>query len=225
MINEVFRKKSDSTFLDQYIRSIKKDDTIIEINDYGAGSRKKHGNLRAVKKIYSTSSSGPKKADLIRRICEYEREEFTILELGTNLGVTTLALSLSKKCNEVISIEGCPNLYTYTKGKLEEYKNIQLINGQFDDHLENILNLKKPNILYIDGNHTYEATLRYFDIISKFSEVDLILFDDIHWSKGMEKAWNEIAEKPEFHVSIDIFRLGILFRREEQTKEHFVLRF
>ncbi|NJW55521.1 class I SAM-dependent methyltransferase, partial [Salinimicrobium sp. CDJ15-91] len=52
----------------------------------------------------------------------------------------------------------------------------------------------------------------------------VMIFDDIHWSKGMEEAWEEIKAHPEVRVTIDTFQWGLVFFRREQEKEHFVIR-
>ena len=50
------------------------------------------------------------------------------------------------------------------------------------------------------------------------------IFDDIHWSKDMEEAWEIIKNHPQVTVTIDTFQWGIVFFRKEQEKEHFVIR-
>ncbi|MEZ4938843.1 MAG: class I SAM-dependent methyltransferase [Crocinitomicaceae bacterium] len=224
-INEVLRAPSNINDLLPYCSLLQKDSTRIEIHDFGAGSRKSSSNIRSIKEIYRNSSSHPKKADLIRRICAYELESFKVIELGTNLGVTTFALSQSSKCNQVWSIEGCPNLFKFSSEKLSEQDKVHLSCSQFEQIVPSLLETQRPEVVYIDGNHTYEATLTYFNWIKNESSVELIIFDDIHWSDGMLKAWKELILDSEFHVSVELFNLGILWRRAEQRKEHFVLRY
>jgi len=69
--------------------------------------------------------------------------------------------------------------------------------------------------------------MSYFNACLKKSHSESIfVFDDIHWSEGMEKAWKEICQNPKVRLSLDLFHLGIVFFREEQhEKEHFLLRF
>jgi len=51
------------------------------------------------------------------------------------------------------------------------------------------------------------------------------VFDDIHWSPEMERAWNNITKHPKVKLSFDLMRIGIVFFRRENQKEHFVLRY
>ena len=81
------------------------------------------------------------------------------------------------------------------------------------------------SLLYIDGNHTKEATLRYFEKLLPYTHNNsVIIFDDIHWSADMEEAWGEIKKHPAVTVTIDTFFWGFVFFRKEQEKEDFVIR-
>jgi hypothetical protein len=53
----------------------------------------------------------------------------------------------------------------------------------------------------------------------------MIIFDDIYWSKDMTKAWSEICASSAINLSMDLFLVGIVMKREEQSKEHFRLKY
>ena len=80
---------------------------------------------------------------------------------------------------------------------------------------------------YVDGNHRYEPTIRYFQLLLSHAHNDTILiFDDIHWSAEMEKAWKEIQQHPSVRCTVDLFYLGFVFLRDEfKVPQHFVVRF
>ena len=81
------------------------------------------------------------------------------------------------------------------------------------------------SLLYIDGNHQKKATLSYFEkLLPTVQNDSVMIFDDIHWSKGMEEVWEEIKAHPKVRVTIDTFQWGLVFFRREQEKEHFVIR-
>ena len=81
------------------------------------------------------------------------------------------------------------------------------------------------DLIYFDGHHTKEATLNYFQQLLPTAHNDSVfVFDDIHWSPGMEAAWEEIKAHPRVKVSIDTFFLGLIFFRKEQAKQHFTIR-
>nr|WP_317042506.1 class I SAM-dependent methyltransferase [Salinimicrobium sediminis] len=81
------------------------------------------------------------------------------------------------------------------------------------------------DLLFVDGNHQKEATLTYFKkLLPTVHNDSVMILDDIHWSKGMEEAWEEIKAHPRVKVTIDTFQWGLVFFRREQEKEHFVIR-
>ncbi|HSP12266.1 MAG TPA: class I SAM-dependent methyltransferase, partial [Salegentibacter sp.] len=81
------------------------------------------------------------------------------------------------------------------------------------------------DLIYFDGHHTKEATLKYFELLLPTAHNESVfIFDDIHWSRGMEEAWEMIKKHPEVRVSIDTFYLGLIFFRKEQAKQDFIIR-
>jgi hypothetical protein len=76
--------------------------------------------------------------------------------------------------------------------------------------------IPEGGLIYFDGNHTYEATLRYFNEALKKKNADSVfIFDDIYWSEGMQKAWLEIKGNASVKVSIDTWHFGMVFFKEE----------
>ena len=53
----------------------------------------------------------------------------------------------------------------------------------------------------------------------------ILVFDDIHWSEGMEEAWKHIVAHSATTLTIDIFQFGLVFLRKELSKQHFVIRY
>ncbi|MDT0651395.1 class I SAM-dependent methyltransferase [Zunongwangia sp. F297] len=85
--------------------------------------------------------------------------------------------------------------------------------------------LKKFDLVFFDGNHQKQPTLEYFHkLLPTAKNNSVFIFDDIHWSPEMEKAWEEIKNHPEVTVSIDTFYWGLIFFRKEQAKQHFNIR-
>ena len=81
------------------------------------------------------------------------------------------------------------------------------------------------DLIYFDGNHRKQPTLDYFQKLLPTAHNDTVfIFDDIHWSREMEEAWEEIRKHPAVKVTIDTFFWGLVFFRKEQEKEHFVIR-
>jgi predicted O-methyltransferase YrrM len=82
--------------------------------------------------------------------------------------------------------------------------------------------LECVDMAYIDGNHSYEATMRYYHWIKqKCNHNSIIVLDDIYWSDGMKKAWSEIKEDEAVTYTIDTFDLGYVFFDNIMPKQHF----
>ena len=107
-------------------------------------------------------------------------------------------------------------------------KNIEVVEGNFDTTLPIALSqLSTIDFAFLDGNHRYQPTINYFNqVLAKSNEYTIIILDDVHWSKQMEKAWNEVKQHPQVTLTIDLFFIGIvLLRKEFKVKQHFVIRF
>lgn len=211
--------------LKNYRKSLLANKNFIEVTDFGSGSRIFKSNKRQISKIAKTAGISPKRAELLFRITRYFQPE-NILEIGTSLGLATSALSLGNSNTKIITLEGCPNTQKQCQYQLQKFNldNVACINTEFKQYLNNFKH-QIFNLIYFDGNHSQKATLEYFELLLPTITNDSVwIFDDIHWSKDMEQAWEEIKNHPKVTVTIDTFQWGIVFFRTEQAKEHFVIR-
>jgi predicted O-methyltransferase YrrM len=231
-IREVINTKTDDD-LPKKIEAVRQkllgDETVLEVEDFGAGSASGLTNKRTVKRIASTSLKTRKYAALLYRILQRNEPKITV-ELGTSLGITTSYLASAVPSGCVYTFEGADPVAEKAKSVFDllQLKNINLIKGSFQKTLPEFLeNINQIDFAFIDGHHQYEATVRYFEwLLPKIPESGIIILDDIHWSKGMEQAWEEIRRHPRVKISIDLFFVGILFFRSEQfEQEHFTIRF
>jgi len=223
------KKHEEYQILNQYRKSLLENKNFIEVTDFGAGSRVFKSNKRQISKIAKTAGISPKRAKLLFRVVNYFQPE-NILEIGTSLGLATSALSLVNKTAKIISLEGCPKTQEIAKENLQisnsKFQNIEFITTKFEDYLSNCqLNTEHCELIYFDGNHSKKATLGYFEqLLPTITNETVWIFDDIHWSKDMEEAWEIVKNHPKVKVTIDTFQWGFVFFREEQEKEHFVVR-
>lgn len=222
-------KKPNSAFeaIEILRKKLLKDDSKIEVIDFGAGSKNKKGNLKKIKEIASNSAKKPRIARFLFKIIRYFDYK-TIIDLGTSLGLTTAYQALAADDGRIVSFEGCPNIAQIAKENFEELnlKNIELIVGNIDETLlEKVQNLNEIDFAFFDANHRCEPTIRYFEIcLAKAHENSCFVFDDIYWSDEMKAAWQAIKNHPSVMISIDFFWIGLVFFRKKQPKQHFVLR-
>jgi predicted O-methyltransferase YrrM len=201
---------------------------LITVADYGAGSKIFKSNTRKVSDIARFALKSPKYSQLLFRLVNYLKP-LNILELGTSLGISTLYLATPEKKNKVISLEGCEETIGIAKQNFKRLKvnNIEVMQGNFNQTLE--VSLKKLNtvgMVFFDGNHQKAPTIEYFNQCLSYIHTDsFFIVDDIHWSREMEEAWNQIISHKQVTLSIDLFQIGIIFFREMQEKQNFILRF
>lgn len=208
-----------------YRKQLLKSTISLNTTDFGAGSKRLGKNKRKVAHMVNISSSSFKDSKLLFRISDYFKFK-TALELGTSLGVSTQALALGNKETKIITIEGCPETFNFSKQqfKTQNLSNIVAINSDFESA---ILELEDKNFdcIFFDGHHSKTATLNYFNrLTSKAHNDSIFIFDDIYWSKDMTDAWTEIINDSRVSVSIDTFHFGFVFFRKEQLKQHFRIR-
>jgi predicted O-methyltransferase YrrM len=130
-------------------------------------------------------------------------------------------IGLRRNSLDILKLE----TYSPLESHLEKNK-IQIIVGKFADTLPQLFNQKVNfDLIFIDGHHLYEPTIQYFQAALKQSkDTSIFIFDDIHWSSEMERAWVDIQNNPSVSLTIDLFWCGIVFLRpENKVKEHFKL--
>ncbi|MCB0730898.1 MAG: class I SAM-dependent methyltransferase, partial [Ignavibacteriae bacterium] len=148
------------------------------------------------------------------------------LELGTCIGISAAYQAAAIKLNEkgkLITLEGSVER---TKIANENFMNLQLDNveisaGKFEDNLENILISNKTfDFIFLDGNHQYNSTIEYFNIILPYLEnKSIIVVDDTNYSSEMNKAWKKLLENPNVEFSVDLFGLGVIFINKENVEQ------
>ncbi|MGE5108338.1 MAG: O-methyltransferase [Sphingobacteriales bacterium] len=210
-------------------KQLLKDERVIRVDDFGAGSVKLASAKRKVFDITRSSLKPKKYAQLLFRMVNYYQPK-TILELGTSFGITTAYLAMAGKQSTIITMEGADSIAEIAQTNFTTLglQNIELVKGNFDETLSSVMNRELlVDFVFIDGNHRKEPTLRYFgQILPVTSNDTIIVFDDIHWSEEMEAAWKQIKKHPQVTTTIDLFFIGIvLLRKEFKEKQHFAIRF
>jgi len=131
------------------------------------------------------------------------------------------------KNSYVFTFEGAPDVAALAKRnfKFDDHQNIEVITGDITETLPRFVSSSpKIDAVLMDANHHYEPTIKYFNwLTAVIHPRSVIIMDDIHSSKEMEKAWQEIKNHEMVYASIDLFRCGILFFDPSLNKQHVVL--
>ena len=165
-----------------------------------------------------------------------DRKGLTIVELGTSLGVTTAYLAAMDSRNKVVTYEGCPAVAEVARANWEKLglSNIACVVGEITvdslqlavDSLQlTVDSLSGIDVVFIDANHTCEATLTYFNALaSRVHEKSVVVVDDIHYNEDMEKAWKAICADERVTTTMDLYRMGLVFFDKHYWRKHYKMR-
>ena len=211
-------------------KALRQNQKIIVITDFGAGSKVNTSRQRTIGDVARHSQKPACFGRLLFRLIRHVRAS-TIVDLGTSLGLTTAYLAEATRPHggHVLTFEGCPQTAAVARRNLEQLAigNVTVVVGNIDETLAPQMDALGPvDFVFFDANHRCEPTIRYFEICLKNRHNDTVfVFDDIHWSDEMEQAWACIRQHPAVSVTVDLFWVGLVFFRQEQPKQDFVLRF
>ena len=230
LIIDVFRNNNKdhrmNEVFDVYER-YKKSNEVLEFKELGAGTSYKILKNISIKQITKRSSLNKKYGKLIYDIIKYYKPK-NILEIGSSVGISAAYIAQAAPNANFKSIEGVNEKIKVAKQIAKELnQNTEFICGNFDTVLNSVLEkYEKLDFVFFDGNHTKESTLQYYNMcLGKINNETIFIFDDIHWSKEMEEAWTEIKNNSKVRVSIDLFRMGLIFFKKELSYESYVVKF
>ncbi len=199
----------------------------IDFRDLGAGSDGNEHRKVLVSSLAKHSLSTPAQCRILFHLVQHLKAE-QILELGTSLGIATSYLAHAT-AGSVYTIEGSESVAELAKNnwKDQDIKNIHSTVGDFSAVLDSVMaDMPRIDMAFIDGNHRMAPTLDYFEkVLSKSHNDTVFIFDDIHWSDEMEQAWESIKKHPRSKVTLDLFWAGVVFIRQELSKEDFTIRY
>lgn len=221
-VEHVYR--GPKTVLGAKIESLRKEEAksreLIEIEDFGAGygGDAKPVIKKELRQVINSSARGRKEGELLYRICKHYQPQ-TCLELGTNLGFSTLYQLAGLNTSRFITIEGAPELAKRAQLHFDQFGfQPEVRVGEFSEQLTQLLadHTLTFDYIFIDGNHKYEAVTKYVNLLlPRLNKNGMLIVDDIRWSNGMEKAWKEISTKKAFSVTFDMFFMGVCLRGDE----------
>ena len=216
-------KKTAYLDLEEIRKMLLEDQEILQISDHGAGSKKLTSQFRKTAEITKFSTTGRKFSQLYQYFCSLTPAE-KVLELGTCVGINSRYLAKAT-IGTLYTFEGAESLFQ----KAQEFpveSNTKYILGNIKETLPDILRkIEEVDFALIDATHTYEGTITYFNqILLHLKKESILAIADIHWSKEMDQAWEEIKKHPKVRLSLDFYECGILFFDEEITRGEYILK-
>jgi len=225
---EVIKRENKKGFeqIETLRKNLLQNNEVVLVEDLGAGSRVNNSNTRKVSQITKHASTPAHFSRLLNRIITHFDYKH-IVELGTSLGLNSAYMASANKDIQLFTFEGSTSIASLARQNLSKLNcsNYQLIEGNIDNTLPQwVENAPQVDLVYIDANHKYEPTLRYFELLlPKMTTSGMIILDDIHWSKEMNNAWEVLKNHPKISLSIDLFEAGILFLQPDLMKENYIL--
>ncbi|MFZ2286556.1 MAG: class I SAM-dependent methyltransferase [Bacteroidales bacterium] len=193
----------------------------------GSELRTQGEELRAKSIQGANKHSSAKTGGLRERTSERVSDDSIILELGTSLGISTLALALAAPERQVVTVEGCPALAEIARQNLLRHGavNVTVINMEFSKALEMLrTHGTTVSLAFIDGNHRGTALKQYTEIILSMGNEMIIVADDIHLTREMYGAWRSLASSDIAAATMETFRFGILFCHRNLTPGDYRIR-
>ncbi len=247
LITEVFNHKKNDPGLKNIFdihSKYRKSKKPLAYHEMGAGTHVK--NINGTKSLKSAKALNPRKVSstigktirkssvtkkygrLIYQLVKHYKPE-NILEIGTSLGISTLYLASGSPEVKIATIEGVKEKAQIAQKLAHEINltDIHFIVDDFDSALPEVIKkFDKLDVVFFDGNHTKNSTLKYFNIcLNKANHDSIFIFDDIHWSEEMEQAWDTIINHEKVQISLDLFRMGIVFFRPGITPGNYLIKF
>ena len=198
------------------------------MDDIGAPSLVSSHPKRTIRSLARHSLSSPKFSRLLYRLAVDQSSDH-IVELGTSLGINTLYLASARPSAQVYTLEGIPTIADRAENVFRQLQcaNIRLVRGNIDQTLPQLLSqIHQVDLAYIDANHRFEPTVRYFEqLVTKTNENSIVVVDDIYWSSEMQRAWQYIKQHPAVTLSLDVFDAGIVFFLPLSARQEYTLMF
>lgn len=184
---------------------------------------------RKVSDIARRTSTRDKYGRMLARLIADLRID-SILELGTSLGISTAYMAAARGSARIVTIEGLPEVAKLADENLKSagFSNVMVINGDISEQLDRAIDSlpgQKVGLAFIDGDHSKESTIDFFETIAKrHTGLSVLVFDDIYWSKGMTEAWEHVVADERVKTTIELAQMGLAFFRTGCQKEHYIVR-
>ncbi|HET8736490.1 MAG TPA: class I SAM-dependent methyltransferase [Pricia sp.] len=177
------------------------------------------GSDRSAKVMYICKNAASSK-----KWCEFlyflakEIHPETILEIGTNLGISGCYLLESIKNSDsakLVTLEGLPQLCEIAADQfaaIAPAAKYDIRQGLFDVTFPQLLKEEVSfNLFFIDGNHQKEPTIAYFKALKDtINSPAVFVFDDVNWSTEMQDAWEVIKNDSDVNFALDLYKQGIV---------------
>jgi predicted O-methyltransferase YrrM len=149
-----------------------------------------------------------------------------VLELGTNTGFSVCYFVSAATRPRLVTVEGSSALCAIARTNLSRFStDVLVMHRLFDQAIDDLAAAgERFDCVYIDGQHEQQATRHYVARVTPLiTPGGLVIFDDLYWSGGMNRAWQEICASPRHTLTIDYALKGAVVVGGTGVKRHFDL--
>ncbi len=167
------------------------------------------------------AASGLSELKKLYRLCVFSKPR-RILELGTGVGLSSLAMGLASKHSSIDTVEMNANLCELAHSLHCRYQlsRIRIHNVTIEEFLQANPN-KKFDLIFLDAHHEGKATVDYAArLYPMLNEEGILLIDDIHWSSDMNAAWKLVRRAYWCTNTLETFRWGFVFKTDRIKNVH-----
>jgi predicted O-methyltransferase YrrM len=145
-----------------------------------------------------------------------ERRPLACLELGTGFGISTACQAAALELNGAgrivsLDVEGMSAIAAAWLEGVGLSHRTELVAGQIEDTLPGAVEGLSPvDFVLLDADHTEAGTFGAFEtILPALAPGAVLVFDDIHWTAEMRRAWGTVRAHERVAASVSLRRLGI----------------
>jgi predicted O-methyltransferase YrrM len=225
------RRKPDSPCLKGIRKNLYQDQSTIRKREFGA-KIKGDGRVLKAGKMARRVAIPAKHGRLLTGLVQYFGCH-QILELGTGAGLGTAYLLQGLAQNsggDITTMEGCPETLSLAKYHWqylpESWPAPHCIFGPLHQTLPALMADHQPDFVLVDAHHEKNAVRDFTaTLLTNLSPGGIIVLDDIHWSKGMAQAWEALQQDARVQMTVDLFRMGVVFTDPSLSPLNLRLRF
>ena len=149
-----------------------------------------------------------------------------ILQIGSSTGLMSLYLALPlRKICDCYAMEERVGLLEPILTFEEKYSltNLHCVEGSYADNLNRLsAKITYFDLIFINVMGDSEKTLGALNLVESFISPETILvIDNIKQNKSMKKLWQEIKNRSDVRLTIDLLSLGLVFFNTKLHKQNY----
>jgi len=175
----------------------------------------------SIKKYLQKQAITKKEGELLFRLSNHYKLH-SIVSVGSSMGFTPLYLTGYSSKSQCITLEQEQDIAAIAQKSISKSSCslIQIMQGAYQSLLPEALSkLQQIDCIYISKEITTEELMKiYQDILPFLHDKSIVIISGIHASSQKRNLWKQICKDPKITVSVDLYKLGLIFFRPKLHK-------